>query len=289
MRIVLTGSSGRIGRAIFGALAADHEVVGIDRVPAATTSVVADFTAGDALERAVEGADAITHCAALHAPHVGQYPEREFERVNVEGTRRVAEIAHRSGVRRLVFTSTTALYGAGNDQSGCRWIDEETVPQPQTIYHRTKLAAERVLEEAASERMTVRILRISRCFPERADLMAAYRLHRGVDARDVADAHRRALTNAGARCETLIVSGRIPFDPADCAALGVDAPVVLRARCPELVATFAQRGWTLPTRIDRVYASKRAEERLEWTSRFGFDEVIAQLDRGSSDVIPVPA
>ena len=44
VKILLTGSSGRVGRAIFGALAARHEVVGIDRSPFATTRHVADFT-----------------------------------------------------------------------------------------------------------------------------------------------------------------------------------------------------------------------------------------------------
>lgn len=44
MKILLTGSSGRIGRAIFGALAASHEVVGLDRSPFATTRIIADVT-----------------------------------------------------------------------------------------------------------------------------------------------------------------------------------------------------------------------------------------------------
>lgn len=288
MRIVLTGSSGRIGRAIYGALAADHDVVGIDRVPFATTRIVGDVSAGDALERAAEGADAMIHTAGLHAPHVGYCPDRAFERINVAGTLAVAEVARRSGVGRIVFTSTTALYGAACREGGCRWIDENTVPLPVTVYHRTKLAAERVLHDVASAHLAVRILRMARCFPERADHMAAYRLHRGIDARDVADAHMRALTNKGAPCETYIVSGRTPFDAADCAALGVDAVGVWRARAPALVAAFEQRGWALPATIDRVYAPLLAERGLGWISRFGFEEVLAQLDRHSSEVLPVP-
>ncbi|MGF0520385.1 hypothetical protein ACQEDT_02620 [Agrobacterium pusense] len=43
MRIVLTGSSGRVGRAIFSALASRHEVIGIDRSPFSTTHIVGDF------------------------------------------------------------------------------------------------------------------------------------------------------------------------------------------------------------------------------------------------------
>ncbi len=55
MKILLTGSSGRIGRAIFGALAAAHEVVGLDRSPFATTRIIADVTDRQAVTRAVQG------------------------------------------------------------------------------------------------------------------------------------------------------------------------------------------------------------------------------------------
>lgn len=68
MRILLTGSSGRVGRAIYNHLAARHEIIGIDRTPFATTSIVADFADADLLRRVVPGADAIIHSAALHAP-----------------------------------------------------------------------------------------------------------------------------------------------------------------------------------------------------------------------------
>jgi nucleoside-diphosphate-sugar epimerase len=44
MRIILTGSSGRLGRAIFNALAANNTVLGIDRSPFSTTHLVGDFT-----------------------------------------------------------------------------------------------------------------------------------------------------------------------------------------------------------------------------------------------------
>ncbi|TGE03836.1 NAD(P)-dependent oxidoreductase [Hymenobacter fodinae] len=56
MKIVVTGSSGRVGRAIYNQLASQHEVVGIDRAPFATTRIVADFVDADVLRRAVQGA-----------------------------------------------------------------------------------------------------------------------------------------------------------------------------------------------------------------------------------------
>ena len=285
MRIILTGSSGRVGRAIFAALAGTHNVVGIDRSPFSTTHLVNDFANYEFLLAACRGADAIIHTAALHAPHVGIAPDDEFQRVNVEGTRLVANAAIATGVKRLIFTSTTALYGYAVSPGSCTWIDENTPPQPKSIYHRTKLEAERILEAVAHEELEVRVLRMSRSFPEPGDVMASYRLHRGIDLRDVADAHLAALTNKGEEFQRYIVSAAGPFAMQDCEGLAKDAASVIRLRSPALATEFDRRGWNLPDSIDRVYHSGLAGDRLGWRSRFGFEEVLAQMDRRSLEVL----
>ena len=286
MRIVVTGSSGRIGRALFAALAGEHDVVGVDRTPFSTTRVVGDFTDRDLIAPALDGADAVIHAAALHAPHVGVIDDGEFHRVNVDGTAALAERARAAGCRVLVFTSTTALYGGAVAIGGCTWIDESVAPQPESVYHRTKIAAEALLERAATAACPVRVIRMSRCFPESAPLMATYRLHRGVDVRDVADAHVAALSGSGAVFLRCIVSGATPFLREDTAALAIDALPVLRERAPRLVDAFQARGWPLPKTIDRIYAPHFAESTLHWRARHGFDEVLAQLDRRSLEVLP---
>lgn len=167
MKILLTGSSGRIGRAIFGALAASHEVVGLDRSPFATTRIIADVTDHQAVARAVQGVDAVIHTAALHAPHVGLVPDGVFHQINVEATAHLLQAAREAGARRFVLTSTTALYGHAVVAGGCRWIDEDTEPLPRTIYHRTKLQAEALAEAAAAPAFSVRVLRMACCFPSR--------------------------------------------------------------------------------------------------------------------------
>ena len=84
---------------------------------------------------------------------------------------------------------------------------------------------------------------------EPAPVMAVYRLHRGVDARDVAHAHALALTHAGAAHATFVISGATPFRRDDCEALLADASSVVRLRVPALAEAFDARGWTLPERI----------------------------------------
>lgn len=287
MKIVVTGSSGRIGRAIHFNLCQDHEVIGVDRSPSSAASLVGDICDYDLLAGSFEGADAVIHVAALHAPHVGLQSDEEFARINVKGTKTVVRAMKACGVPRLVFTSTTALYGhASQHPDESVWVDESTVPQPRTIYHSTKLEAERYLGSVASENLRIVTLRMSRCFPEPAPLMAAYRLHRGIDARDVALGHRLAIARSGPAHQVFILSGETPFQREDSALLKTNAREVLELRCPALCRVFEQRGWPLPKSIDRVYDSSRALAELGWRPRFGFEEVIRQLDRDSFEVLP---
>lgn len=291
MRVLLTGSSGRVGRAIRDALAdRGHAVVGFDRVAASGTDFVADLRDDAALRSAMKSADAVVHTAGLHAPHVGQVPDAEFEAVNVDATRRLLLHCAEFGIGRLVYTSTTALYGhAATPAATAGWVTEDTPPQPRTVYHHSKLGAEALLREAAAGgRLRVTVLRMSRCFPEAAPLMAAYRLHRGIDARDVATAHARALlpdANDAPAHRCFVVSSPTPFRPEDATALKHDAPAVIAQRAPELARAFAVRGWALPRSIDRVYASDAAQRELGWRPRFGPDEVLRQLDAGSPEVL----
>ncbi|MDT7834353.1 NAD-dependent epimerase/dehydratase family protein [Aquabacterium sp. OR-4] len=317
MKVLVTGSSGRIGQAVLQALQAQgHAVQGLDQRPGPGSTWVGDLADAALLSRALRGVQAVVHAAALHAPQVGQLADAEFERVNVLGTQRLAQAALQAGVRRVVYTSTTALYGAGEaaahapgTPAAVPWITEATVPRPRTIYHRSKLAAERVLAEAVAASqgaLSLRVLRMSRCFPEPAPLMAVYRLHRGVDARDVAQAHLLALHHgpmpqaglsaspagpglAGgcglADVACFIVSGLPPFVPADAAALGSDLAGVLQRRCPGLLQAFAQRGWAVPAGIDRVYDPSLAVQCLGWRPRCGFESVLAQWAAGAPEVL----
>ena len=262
-------------------------MLGVDREPFATSHVIGDVTDPELLKRCLDGADAVVHTAALHAPHVGIASDAEFERINVDGVARLVDAARRAGVRRIVYTSTTALYGHAIPAGGCAWIDETVTPLPRTVYHRTKLAAEALLEAAAGGGLSVRVIRMSRCFPEPAPVMAAYRLHRGIDLRDVADIHVVALESGGAAFARHIASGATPFRPEDCPALAHDAPAVITQRAPTLAAAFRERGWPLPSTIDRIYAP--ASRGRGGQARLGFEEVLAQLARRSIEVVPADA
>lgn len=283
VRVLVTGSSGRVGGMIAAALSATHQLVGLDRVPGMHTSVrvdLADAADRDELADALRGVDALIHCAALHAPHVGQASEARFQAVNVDATARLLDAAMRAGVRRLVYTSTTSLYGDAMLRQGrAVWVDEALTPEPRDIYDRTKLAAEALCRQAAAAGLPGVGLRMSRCFPEPDLLMAIYRMYRGVDGRDVAEAHRLALACDSPGFEIFNVSARPPFEPNDAEALWADAAAVIRRRLPWAEAAFARRGWALPQRIDRVYAIGRAERMLNYRPAFNVDALFSPAER----------
>ncbi|MEM9303622.1 MAG: NAD(P)-dependent oxidoreductase [Pseudomonadota bacterium] len=276
MRILLTGSSGRIGSVIARHLAASgHAVVGIDRAPAPQTAITADLTTRD-VSGDVAGCDGIVHCAALHAPHVGAASESAFRAINVAVTQRLLDAALEHGVGRFVLTSSTSIYGdALAEERRASWIDESVEPRPRDIYDETKQAAE-ALCLAVGNAMAVTSLRMSRCFPESPELMAAYRLYRGVDARDVAEAHARALLREDRGFSVYNVSAPSPFRREDVEALWLDAAGVIRRRCPWAEAEFASRGWALPQRIDRVYVTEGIRAGLGFKPRHGLRSLLAE-------------
>lgn len=281
MRVLVTGAAGLIGSAIAGRLDSDHEVVGLDLKAGPSVRIVGDCFNVAEWRRQVGRLDAVVHVAALHAPHVGDRTNEEFRRTNVDATSRILDLAAGSGATHFVLTSTTSLYGHALDpKDKAVWVDENLQPSPRDIYDETKLAAEELVA-SAGESMTVTSLRMSRCFPEPADVMAWYRLHRGIDRRDVAEAHAAALAREGPPA-TFIVGASTPFQRDDCEQLLIDARAVIERRCPGLIERMAARGWNAPRSIDRVYDSGRAARDMGFAPCYGVDSCIA----GDWDPLP---
>jgi dihydroflavonol-4-reductase len=106
-----------------------------------------DVRDGDAVARAVDGAEAVLHVAALYSYSA---PEGELRAVNVEGTRNVIAACRAARVRRLVYTSTAGTCGpvAGRSATEADHPPEWELSVP---YKRTKLEAERLVLAAAAD------------------------------------------------------------------------------------------------------------------------------------------
>lgn len=152
MRILVTGGAGYIGSVtVETLLAAGHHVAVLDdlstghraAVPEGAQLWTASYADGDAVERCVheEAIEAVLHCAArsLVGESVGD-PARYY-RENVAGGIALLEALRRSGVLRMVFSSTAAVYGAPETTP----ITEESPVRPINPYGETKRTFEGAL------------------------------------------------------------------------------------------------------------------------------------------------
>ncbi len=114
MKVVVTGSSGLLGRHVAAALCdAGHDVVGIDAVSplpdASAQHVSADVTDLGALIQVSRGAETFVHIAAIPRP-TGRDPGTVF-RTNAIATYNAVEAAALSGARRFVYASSFSVLG----------------------------------------------------------------------------------------------------------------------------------------------------------------------------------
>jgi nucleoside-diphosphate-sugar epimerase len=155
VRLLVTGASGFLGKAVCGELLGrDHEVHALVRregsEPLGTVAVAGDLTDAGALARAVESAapDCVVHLAAEIA---SQRDPAKIHEVNVEGTRALIAGCEAGGVRRIVFTSTVVT----GDAKGTL-LDEQTQLPVETAYGRSKQEGERLLRESSLEDVIIR-------------------------------------------------------------------------------------------------------------------------------------
>ncbi len=115
--------------------------------------------------------------------------------------------------------------------------------------------------------MPIIILRTSRFYPQPSEVLAIHRLHRGLDVRDCAWAHRLAL-ESHVPFGLYNISARSPFRHEDLVELWHDAARVIRRRTPEVAELLTRRAIPLPSRLDRVYVIAQAEAELGFHPRF---------------------
>ena len=147
MKFLVTGGAGFLGSALANQLAHDgHEVRALDDLSAGDSDRLAAevlFTRGDVNDRPklwslLQGVECVYHLAArVSVPESILFP-REYNAVNVGGTVGVMEAMRDAGVKRVVLTSSGAVYGAQLQQP----LRETLVPNPDSPYAVSKLSAE---------------------------------------------------------------------------------------------------------------------------------------------------
>jgi len=301
----VTGSSGHLGEALMRVLPDDgHEVIGLDLLESAYTTVVGSIADRDCVRRCLAGVDAVLHTATLHKPHVASHGRAEFVDTNITGTLTLLEEAVAAGASRFVYTSTTSAFGRAltpAEGEPAAWITEDVQPVPRNIYGTTKAAAEDLCELIARDHgLPCLILRTSRFFPEGDDtdeVRLAYDdlnlkvnelLHRRVDIDDVVSAHQLALARAPQiGFGRYIISATTPFTPGDLDAVRSDLPAVVERLYPDYPEIYAARGWSMFGSIDRVYVNERARRELGWSPGYDFRHALDRLANGEDPRSPL--
>ena len=151
MKILLTGAGGQIGHDLIGALvAAGHDVTSTDVAPRPASHAAAggDWQRLDVTDEAATESlfatikpDLVFHLAAILSAR-GEHDPRLAYHVNQTGTWNVLEACRKTGVKRLVFTSTIAVFGPPPSGPLPDPTPDDVPLHPTTMYGVTKVAGE---------------------------------------------------------------------------------------------------------------------------------------------------
>ena len=151
-RILVTGGTGFLGRAVVSELSARHDLRLLvrrgssrERFPAGVEFAEGDVTDRASLARAMAGCDAVIHAAALVKILA---PREQFDRINVGGLENVLAAAESAGsVERMLYVSSFMALGPTDGTV----LDESAEPRDRAFindYERTKTLSDRLARKA---------------------------------------------------------------------------------------------------------------------------------------------
>ncbi len=164
MRVLVTGHKGYIGSIMVPMLQAKgYDVIGLDSdlfdgcvfgdesicnvVPSIPylKKDIRDVEVSD-----LEGIDFVVHLCALSNDPLGNFnPDITYE-INYEGSLKLAQLAKKAGVQRLVFSSSCSVYGASENGA----VNETSKLNPVTPYGLSKIRAEKAISALADSQFS---------------------------------------------------------------------------------------------------------------------------------------
>ncbi len=152
--ILVTGGAGFIGSNLVDALLVRGYAVRVldnlstgkpENLPQDTRVelIVGDVADADCVRRAVQGCRAVVHLAAVASVQASVDDPFGTHQSNLIGTLNLCEAMRESGVKRVLFASSAAVYGNNGEGHA---IDEDTPKAPLTPYAADKLASEHYLD-----------------------------------------------------------------------------------------------------------------------------------------------
>lgn len=276
-KVLLVGGGGYIGSALipklvekgFTVRVLDRMIYGMSPVEPFLASgkvelVREDFRQIDHVVRAVQGMDAVVHLGALVGDPACDLDEELTIEINLMATRMIAEVAKGCGVSRFVFASTCSVYGASDEM-----LDENSKLNPVSLYARTKIACETLLQRMANDTFAPVLLRFGTIY--------------GFSGRTRFDLVINLLTAKACREKTITLFGGDqwrPFLHVEDAALGVlkalEAPLdvvrgqIFNVGSNEQNFTLEQAGRIIAERVEgaQVVEMGTSEDRRNYRVNF---------------------
>lgn len=158
MIVLVTGGAGYFGTTLRkrllarGATVRTFDLVRPDDLEAGEEAVQGDIRDGAAIAAACRGVTIVHH-------NVAQVPLAKdrhlFESVNIQGTENLLEGARAAGVRKVIYTSSSAVFGAPRSNP----VTEDTPPAPAEAYGRAKYEGEHSCQKFIAAGLDVSIVR----------------------------------------------------------------------------------------------------------------------------------
>ncbi|MGK0440634.1 MAG: nucleoside-diphosphate-sugar epimerase [Pseudohongiellaceae bacterium] len=147
MRKLLMVGCGDMGVCLAGMLAGQADIYGLRRnvsiLPKTVKPIAADVTDPDSLR----GLCDIAFDTVVITLTPGQASDQRYQQVYVEGTRNLLTALDKVALKRLLFVSSTSVYGQQNDE----WVDESSATEPQRYSGKRLLEAEQVCHQFAKQ------------------------------------------------------------------------------------------------------------------------------------------
>ena len=286
MRVVVTGSSGFLGRHVAERLTHDgFEVTGVDLASPSNeqiTTLQADLLDVEALVAAARGHDVICHLAGVGDVYLAADEPGLAAEANVVACANVARAAEVVGAR-VVYASTWEVYGPWQYEP----VDEDHPCAPDHPYSITKLAGERLLLAADHLRgVPVVALRLATAYGAglRPNSIFSIFIRRSLDGEPLViqgdGSQGRNFTHASDIAAAFSLACQSEVHGL---ALNVAAPefVTIKELAEQIVARYPvpivfaepRPGDVAPARI----ASSRASEVLGWTAQVRFNQGLKRL------------
>lgn len=227
-KILVTGGAGFIGSHLLPYLIdKNYEVTVLDdlssgkreHVPAEIDFIQMNICSEDVAEvMAIKKFDAVINLAGQVSVPVSIKRPLFDERTNIEGTLNILINAHKNGVKRIIFSSTAAVYGNNNNLP----LSEEEIPAPLSFYGLSKFTAEQYIKMFHKQfDLDYVILRFANVYGERQDNIGESGVI-SIFARQIAQGKEISVFGNGNQTRDFVYAGDI--------AAGLERALVTKAK-----------------------------------------------------------